>query len=513
MSSGKSILLVEDESLTAIKETKQLERAGYGVVRVATGEAAVAAVASAPEAFDLVLMDIQLGAGIDGTEAARRILEIANLPIIFLSSHTERDIVEKAEQIESYGYVVKDSGDFVLDSSIRMALRLHEARRKLEANHDELRESESYYRRILEISHDGFFVVSDQGRYIDCNEECARMYGYSREELLAKTLNDIDAIEDPEETKVRMERIKKRGHELFETVHRRKDGEHLDVEVSTTYWPARRCYVGFFRDISERKRAEQKLRESEKILKKTQQVARLGYWRRNISERRIEIPRETALLFDLEEAKAGDDLTQQMMQRIHAEDRERMAGELVKAMRESRDTAVVFRIVGTDGVIRWLSAEAAEFVPGPDGQPEYMSGIVQDITVHKANEERIRSLLAERETFIREIHHRVKNNMNTVYSFLSYQAELETEERARQAILDAAGRVHSMGLLYEKLYRADFTGKVRVADYLSPLLDEILALHRGLIRVEPRKLSTAPSSPPRSSRPSASWSTNSRATR
>ena len=125
----KKLLLVEDEALIALAEKAALERRGYDVVTVGSGEQAIEAMAGGIDA-DLVLMDVDLGAGMDGTRAAARILELRELPIVFLSSHTEPRIVERTEAITSYGYVVKNSTITVLDASIKMAFKLFEANRK-----------------------------------------------------------------------------------------------------------------------------------------------------------------------------------------------------------------------------------------------------------------------------------------------------------------------------------------------------------------------------------------------
>jgi CheY-like chemotaxis protein len=122
---AKTILLVEDEAIIALSEKMMLEEYGYHVVTAKTGEEAVEFVRTL-DAFDLILMDIDLGRGIDGPEAAKRILQDCSIPIVFLSSHTEPAIVERTESITSYGYVVKSSSITVLDASIKMAFKLRE---------------------------------------------------------------------------------------------------------------------------------------------------------------------------------------------------------------------------------------------------------------------------------------------------------------------------------------------------------------------------------------------------
>jgi CheY-like chemotaxis protein len=121
-----TILLVEDEALIALGEKAQLEGHGYTVSTTTSGEEAIG-LADTGE-FDLILMDIDLGPGkLDGTEAARRILQLQDIPIVFLTSHSEQEMVDRVEGISGYGYVLKNSGEFVLNQSIRMALKLHEA--------------------------------------------------------------------------------------------------------------------------------------------------------------------------------------------------------------------------------------------------------------------------------------------------------------------------------------------------------------------------------------------------
>ncbi len=145
---SRKILLVEDEVLIAMAEAQMLKKYGYEVLTVHNGEKAIETVDSDP-GISLILMDIDLGKGIDGPEAAERILAAHDLPIVFLSSHTESEVVETTEKITSYGYVVKYSGATVLDASIKMAFRLFDAKNEARKHAEDLRESETTVRRKL----------------------------------------------------------------------------------------------------------------------------------------------------------------------------------------------------------------------------------------------------------------------------------------------------------------------------------------------------------------------------
>ncbi|TVR88811.1 MAG: PAS domain S-box protein [Spirochaetaceae bacterium] len=141
---------------------------GYRVITARSGEQAVDSVVADPN-IDLVLMDIDLGNGIDGTEAAARILSHRDLPLIFLSSHTEPEYVRLTESITSYGYIVKDSGATVLDASIKMAFRLFDSRLKEKEHEAALRKDRERTQALLDAIPDLMFVFDREGVIVDYN--------------------------------------------------------------------------------------------------------------------------------------------------------------------------------------------------------------------------------------------------------------------------------------------------------------------------------------------------------
>src|SRR6056297_1667788 len=208
---SKKILLVEDEALIAMNEARMLKKHGYEVVTAYKGEKAVEMVGSDSE-ISLILMDIDLGKGIDGTEAAEKILKEHDLPIAFLSSHTEPEIVERTEGITSYGYIVKNSGETVLLASIRMAFRLYEA-------HIELKNQKENLRTAL--------IKQEQtGELLRVNEAFASMLGYSPTEIFSVNFTKLTHPEDIEMSVDQMKMILygKADHRQFTKRYIRKDG-------------------------------------------------------------------------------------------------------------------------------------------------------------------------------------------------------------------------------------------------------------------------------------------------
>ncbi len=263
MNSGnKNILLVEDEIIIALSKKKELERYGYRVEISNTGEKAVEYCKNKFN-IDLILMDIDLGNGIDGTRAAELILENHEIPIVFMSSHTEPDIVKKTELITSYGYVVKDSSITVLDASIKMAFKLFNASRKIQT-------SEENIRLIFNNMHDVYFKLNAKGIIEEASPSAVELYGYS-------SLNDIlgmhanDFIFDPEENRKLKNELSKEGYIKNKILkHRKKDGSPVFLEANISLLfnnkglPAGQ--VGALRDISEQRQTQKALSESREIL-------------------------------------------------------------------------------------------------------------------------------------------------------------------------------------------------------------------------------------------------------
>jgi len=181
--SKKRILLVEDQAVLALEERCFLETNGYSVVHVRSGLDAVKAVVSD---IDLVVMDINLGDGMNGFEAAEKILLRRELPLVFLSSHTSAAIVEKAYSISPYGYVVKSSGLAVLHYVIKAAFELHAS--KINAIH----EARNWVKKSLQL----MSSVLDYKN--DVSSDCCLIYNecISRLETLALIYEQISVHAD-----------------------------------------------------------------------------------------------------------------------------------------------------------------------------------------------------------------------------------------------------------------------------------------------------------------------------
>lgn len=255
----KTILLVEDEPFIALYEKLTLREYGYKVITVFNGQKAIEAVEKSPK-IDLVLMDINLGKGMDGIQAAKLILEKRVLPVIFLSPATDRRVVEKTEGITSYGFIVKGSEETVFLASVKMAFRLFESQLQERRKEEALRQSEEKYRTIFRSAMDGFWRVNREGRLLEVNEAYCRMSGYSARELLGLSIPDLEAGGSADALAAHIQKVLREGEDRFESKHFRKDGGIFDIEISVQPCPSDRGqFIVFLRDISDRKKAEETL--------------------------------------------------------------------------------------------------------------------------------------------------------------------------------------------------------------------------------------------------------------
>ncbi|MFW5743847.1 MAG: PAS domain-containing protein [Spirochaetota bacterium] len=249
----KLLLLVEDQAIIAMAEADMLRRHGFVVETALSGEEAVD-IATRDDRIDLVLMDINLGAGIDGKTAAERILAQRDIPIVFLTAYSDEETVRRVRDITRYGFVVKNSGDFVLVSSIEMAFQLFSARTRAELGERRLERAQqlarlgSYERKVGT----GETIWSPEV-YDLIGDPDAR----PSREAIVRLMPD----EDRERAERRVREARGRGGD-FEVEYRiaRPDGSVRWIYDRAEYWrdpdgsPVR--VFGILQDITERKEAE-----------------------------------------------------------------------------------------------------------------------------------------------------------------------------------------------------------------------------------------------------------------
>jgi PAS domain S-box-containing protein len=128
---------------------------------------------------------------------------------------------------------------------------------------------------------------------------------------------------------------------------------------------------------------------------------------------------------------------------------------------------------GRGGEVIWVS-QAARYVPGRDGAPGYFVLIIQDISERKAYESRLSGSLAEKEVLLRELHHRTKNNMQVICSLLNLECAKCDDPKLAEEFHTIEGRIQSMSLVHEKLYRSRDLSRIDLAEYIGDLVELLM---------------------------------------
>ena len=437
VTNNKMILLVEDERITAAVEKAMLERQGYRVVTAYNGEDAVRT-AQAIDTVDLVLMDIDLGQGMDGTSAAQEILARRDVPVLFLSAHTEPEIVKKTEGITSYGYVVKNSSEAVILASIKMAFRLHHAhmmikdqKQEIEAANEELQSSMEELEstnmelirsqqelierdRDLAFSEERFFKIFKanpapmvltrirDGVIIDVNKSYERLFDVNRKERVEKHFLGMNNFIDQGDHEKMLHLIsEEKTIRNYELRLRSKTGKIYDILVSSEIVEINneRCAISILFDISGQKKIERALRESEDRWQFAIEGAGDGLWDWDVETNRVFYSPLWKSMLGYHEDEMTDDLDE-WTSRLHPDDREHALAEVDKHLHGLTPVySSEHRLRCKDGTYRWVLDRGKVIEHGPDGRPLRIIGTHTDITEHK----RALDELEQREKYLRGI--------------------------------------------------------------------------------------------------------------
>ncbi|MCF7949112.1 MAG: PAS domain S-box protein [Spirochaetia bacterium] len=405
---GKKILLVEDEAILAMSEAKILEKNGYEVVIAHNGERAIRAVDSDPE-ISLILMDIDLGKGIDGTEAAQKILKKQELPIVFLTSHSEKEYVDRVKKITNYGYVLKNSGEFVLVESINMAFHLYEAHKELKNQKENLQaaifqqeKSKNAYQRIFNLTPALFCVAGTDGYFKELNPEWEKTLGYTIEELKSKPLSDFIHPDDIEPTQHEIEKQTGGGETAyFVNRYYHKDGSYRYLEWNAM--PSKEGYLfASAKDVTEQIHKDEELKKSEEKYRLLFNYSNDAIFVHEIGAdklpgRIIEVNEQACRLLQY----SREELLQMSIKDITAEEDQSLLRSRAKELVEKKHFTFVSEDIRSDGVLIPVEVSAFSY---SEGGRDFVVSSIRDITERKRLEKELKAKTEFMEVILDNMH-------------------------------------------------------------------------------------------------------------
>jgi len=365
---------------------------------------------------------------------------------------------------------------------------LRESEERHRAITESLRISETLLSKSQEIAHIGSWELVLASGKLTWTDEVYRIFGARPQEFPADYQTFLGMIPPDDRAAVDASysdslRDGKDSYEIEHRIVRKSDGAvrcvhekcvHVrDASGTVTH------SIGMVQDITERRIAEEKLKEAEQEsrrllaeLRHAQSIAHVGSWFWDLETGGVTWSDEMYRIFGIDKDSVTGRLGDMIARSIHPDDLHIVQASNAVAFAERK--SVEYRIIRPDGSIRHIWAETGDVLLDYSGAPIHLTGTAQDVTVHKLAEQRINALLHEKELLLKGTHHRVKNNMGTMYGLLTLQADAQKDTAAKAVLEDAARRIRSMTMLYDRLYRSENFAEMSIKEFLPSLVSDIV---------------------------------------
>jgi len=353
---------------------------------------------------------------------------------------------------------------------------------------DSLRASEERFRQAFEYSGVGMALVSPDGQFLRVNASLQSILGFTEAELLQTDCVAVTAPEDREADKQWVEPMLagRMDRHSLEKRYLRSDGRVvwalLTVSIVRDDVDVPSYFVAQFQDVTARRAAERAVRESEERLRIFVENAPVGVAMLDRELRYISYSRRWLTDYGLGE--------QDLVGRSHYEvfpevtDRWReIHRRCLTGVSEHCEKDRFDRVDGTSSYLRW-EIQPWYNAAGKVGGLVFFTELITDRV--KA-EEQINASLREKESLLKEVHHRVKNNLQIITSLLNLQAETVKDPTTLKLLLESQNRVRSMALVHETLYQSGDFGRIDLAAYVDAIcnfLSRAYGIDNSRIQIE-----------------------------
>ena len=266
------------------------------------------------------------------------------------------------------------------------------------ALHDEeLRKQKAHFENLFQLAPEAIVVRDLENRVLRANREFTNLFGFTLEEALGRNISELIVPDGLWEESEKLRETLKRGERVdAEIIRKRKDGSRIVVSFVAAPVAAEGGtpeIYGIYRDITERKRAEETLRRSEAYLAEGQRLSHTGSWARNVSTGDIFFSEESFRIFGFDPEKTRMTLPL-LLTRVHPDDRPAFEATVQKATQGASHFEHEYRIILEDGSIRHIHV-LGHPVNGPVGNPVEFVGTLMDVTEQHRSRKALEEAFAE----------------------------------------------------------------------------------------------------------------------
>jgi PAS domain S-box-containing protein len=334
-----------------------------------------------------------------------------------------------------------------------------------------LKQSEQQFRSLFKHNPHPVYYFDLEGKFQGVNQKLVEFSGYRREELIGMSYKSFIVEEDLERTEKQFEKAASGIPGEYEIQVIVRGGEKKDIRV--TKFP---MYVGdevtgvyaVLQDITVQKRAQRRLKESEER------------WQRLVENnpQPVQVTQDARIIF-INEAGAelyGADSPEEIIGKSVYEFCDQEKIEQVKQrkadLEQGKHVEKLFenKIIRLDGETRFVEINS---IPITFRDKPAIQTVIHDITNRKEKEQNIQDSLDKKELLLKEIHHRVKNNLAVISGLIELQTMNIEEESTLNTLRDCQHRIHSIGMIHEKLYQSEALSDIGFDVYLKELVQSI----------------------------------------
>jgi PAS domain S-box-containing protein len=336
--------------------------------------------------------------------------------------------------------------------------------------------SEHNYRELIENSLQGIVILQDF-KIAYANPSFARITGYSVDELLSFTPQQVIELAHPDDRVLLWRNFRKRmagmdisSHYQFKGLSKQGKTKILELYANRIEYFGKPAVQGFILDITEQVASQEIIKQRTKLIETILDNIPMGIVVNEIESGKSNLMnKEFREIFGWQEDKLPN--VKNFFSKIFTdrELRKSLSSKIKADIKEKKPENLFWdsvKIISRTGERKFLSIKNI-----PLYDQKLMILTVQDITERIKTETEIQNSLREKEILLREIHHRVKNNLQTITSLLDLQAESIKDLESRKAFKSTQSRIRSMALIHEKLYKSENLERIKAREYIQHLIE------------------------------------------